>query len=59
MPLAGSNTFIGKIHTLEKVPEYKVETICDEASINDVVAALKLAHPYEVPSYQIWKIENY
>lgn len=59
MPLAGSNAFIGKVDKIEKVPEYKVETICDEAHINDVVTALKLAHPYEVPSYQVWKLENY
>jgi structural hemagglutinin/hemolysin toxin protein RtxA len=59
MPLVGSNAFIGEVDNLEKVPEYKVETICDEAHIKDVVTALKLVHPYEVPSYQVWKLENY
>ena len=59
MPLTGSNAFIGTINKIEKIPEYKVETICDDEHIKDVVAALKLAHPYEVPSYQVWKLENY
>ncbi len=58
IPLANSNAFIGKINTLEKVAEYKVEIVCDETHIKNVVAALKLAHPYEVPSYQILKLEN-
>lgn len=57
-PLAGSNAFIGEVGAIEKVPEYKVETICEEALIEKVIAALKQAHPYEVPSYQVWKIEN-
>ena len=59
MPLAGSNAFLGKINEVEKVPEYKVETVCDEAHIEEVIAALKRAHPYEVPFYHFWKLENY
>lgn len=59
MPLAGSNAFIGKVGKIEKVSEYKVETICDETYIKDAVTALKHAHPYEAPSYQVWKLENY
>lgn len=58
MPLAGSNAFIGKVENLEKVREFKVETICDNTKIKDVVAALKHVHPYEVPSYQVWKLED-
>lgn len=58
MPLAGSNAFIGAIDTVEKAPEYKVEAICDDAHIKEVVAALKLAHPYETPAYQVWQLED-
>jgi structural hemagglutinin/hemolysin toxin protein RtxA len=58
MPLAGSHAFIGKLDKLERLNEYKVEMICDDNYIHDVVAALKNAHPYEEPAYQIWKIEN-
>lgn len=58
MPLPGSDAFIGEINKLEKVLEYKVEIICTKGQIKDAVAALKLAHPYETPSYQIVQLEN-
>lgn len=58
MPLAGSNAFIGKLENLEKVPEYKVETVCDDDKLKAVINALKKAHPYETPAYQVWKLEE-
>ena len=58
MPLAGSNAFIGEINKLEKVAEYKVEIICTEEQIRNAVTALKQAHPYETPAYQVIKIET-
>ena len=57
MPLSGSNAFIGEINKLEKISEYKVEIICTEEQIQDAVAALKLTHPYEKPSYQVFRME--
>lgn len=59
MPLPGSNAFIGEIDVLAKVPEYHVETICDEAHIKAAVAALRRVHPYETPSVQVWKLEGF
>lgn len=58
MPLAESHPFIGKINQLEKVPEYRVEIICTEKQIKDAIAILKTAHPYESPSYQVFRIET-
>jgi structural hemagglutinin/hemolysin toxin protein RtxA len=58
MPLPGSNAFIGEVNKLEKVLEYKVEIICSKEQIKDAVAALKKAHPYEQPSYQVVQIET-
>lgn len=52
-PLEGSKAFIGELNQLELVSEYKVETVCDEACIEEVIQALKKAHPYETPSYQV------
>lgn len=52
-PLEGSNPFIGTHSKLEQVKEYKVETICAESALKDVIAALKKSHPYELPAYQI------
>lgn len=58
MPLAGSNAFIGEMHTLEKVKEFKVEMVCAHDAIQAVIAALKAAHPYEEPAYQVLKLEE-
>ena len=56
-PLAGSDPFIGaesKVNgTVEQVDEYRVEVLCEEASLEGVVQALKAAHPYEEPAYDV------
>lgn len=52
-PLEGSNPFIGTLSRIEQVKEYKVETICEESVIDDVIKVLKQSHPYELPAYQI------
>ena len=59
MPLTGSDAFIGEVNNLEKVKEYKVEMVCETSLITVVVSALKAAHPYEVPAYQVVKLEDF
>ena len=59
MPLVGSSAFIGKVNQLEKVPEYRVEIICSKEQIEEAVAALKKAHPYEMPAYHVLKLEPF
>lgn len=59
MPLTGSNAFIGEINQLEKVAEYKIETVCVNECIHEVIAALKKAHPYETPAYEVWQLEDF
>lgn len=59
MPLAGGHAFIGEKNQLEKVAEYKVELVCEEAYIHPVMAAMKKAHPYEEPAYQVFKSESF
>lgn len=56
-PLADADPFIGSKGQIEIVEEYKVELVCDDAVIHAAVAALKQAHPYEEPAYQVWKLE--
>jgi structural toxin protein (hemagglutinin/hemolysin) RtxA len=58
-PLSGSNPFIGIIDQLETVAEYQVETLCEAEYIREVITALKTAHPYEVPSYQVLRLEDF
>lgn len=58
-PLAGSNPTIGGQNTLEIVEELKVEMVCDDQKIREVVEALKKSHPYETPAYYVMKILDY
>jgi hypothetical protein len=58
-PLPGSDPAVGGVGQLERVDEYKVEMVCEEAVIAAAVAALKRAHPYEEPAYQVVKLEQF
>jgi structural hemagglutinin/hemolysin toxin protein RtxA len=58
-PLPGSLPFIGTTDQLERVQELKVEMVCSEELIEDVIRALKLSHPYETPAYHVIKTLNY
>lgn len=59
MPFSGSNPFIGKQGSIEKLPEFKVEMVCEDHFIKIVIEALKAAHPYEEPAYQVIKLEDF
>jgi hypothetical protein len=58
-PLQGSKPFIGESNTLERVEELKIEMLCEEYVIKEAVAALKQAHPYEEPAYEVIKLEDF
>jgi hypothetical protein len=51
-PLSSSKPYIGKENEIEKVPEYKVEMICEESCLGDATKALKNSHPYEEPAFE-------
>ena len=51
-PVKSANPFIGELDTLEKIPEWRVETIVPEEKAVTVVKALKLSHPYEEPAFE-------
>ncbi len=57
-PLPGSHPFIGSTDVVETVAEYRVEMVCVEHHIRAAVAALRLAHPYEEPAYDVWLLES-
>ena len=56
-PLQGSEPFIGQLGKVESVDEYKVEMVVADEFIGAVIAALKNAHPYEEPAYDVWRLE--
>lgn len=58
-PLSGSRPFIGVLDRLETLDEYKVELVCGVAAIDAAIAALKQAHPYEEPAYDVVRLERF
>ncbi|HUH37123.1 MAG TPA: YqfO family protein [Spongiibacteraceae bacterium] len=58
-PLAGANPHLGEVGSVERVAEYRVELVCEDAWIAEAVRALKAAHPYEEPAYDVWRLENF
>lgn len=57
-PLPGSQPHIGQQGAIETVAEYKVEMVCDDSLVTAAVDALKQAHPYEEPAFEVWKLED-
>ena len=56
MPLAGSQPNIGAQDKLETVDEWRVEMVVATARIKAVIEALKQAHPYETPAYDVIEV---
>jgi len=56
LPLAGARPAIGKKGKFEKVPEVRFETIVPAEKLANVTAAMKKAHPYETPAFDIFKL---
>ena len=59
MPLIGSNPHLGKQDNLEKVAEWRVEMVVEEYVIEAVITALKQAHPYETPAYDVIEVLDF
>ena len=57
-PLPGSNPHLGVRDRLETVAEYRVEMVCAQACAPAVVAALRQAHPYEEPAFDLLQMAD-
>lgn len=57
-PLEGSNPHIGETNTLEAVREAKLEVIVDKTNLGRVIEKMHKTHPYEVPAYDVWELDN-
>ncbi|WP_438951650.1 NGG1p interacting factor NIF3 [Porticoccus sp.] len=58
-PLAGSAPYLGRVGSLAEVEEYRVELVCDDATIKQAIRALTIAHPYEEPAYDVWRLADF
>ena len=55
LPLAGADPAIGEVGAEERVSELRLETVFPSARSAEVVRALRAAHPYEEPAYDIFE----
>ena len=55
-PLDGSTPFMGSRGKIHPEEEYKVDLICNNDIIREVLSELVRVHPYEEPAYHAIKI---
>ena len=48
-PLEGTSPYLGQVGEISAEPELKVEVTCHTEKVDQVLAAVKRAHPYEEP----------
>jgi hypothetical protein len=51
-----SDPTVGERGREERVPELRLETVFPEERHDDVVAALRRAHPYEEPAFDVYPL---
>ena len=57
-PEAGANPTVGQVGELELVAEERIEVVCEEKSLGDVIAAIKKVHPYEEVALDVYSLEQ-
>jgi len=55
-PLKGAKPYKGKVGKIEKVKEVRLEVLVPKKVLKKVILALKSAHPYEEPAYDIYQL---
>ncbi len=55
-PLKRTHPFVGKEGEREELDEIKIETIVPERHLETVIQAMKNAHPYEEPAYDVYEL---
>jgi len=53
-PLEGAAPHIGQHDKVEEVEEERLEVVCNRDILDDVLAKLRAAHPYEEPAYDVY-----
>lgn len=58
-PLAGANPTLGAVGHLESVVEDRVEVIAPRSARSAVLRALRAAHPYEEPAFDVFETADF
>ncbi|NTW30758.1 MAG: hypothetical protein HGA33_05750 [Candidatus Moranbacteria bacterium] len=57
LPGEGAHPAIGEVGKPEEVEEERIEVLCTEETIDEVIAAMKATHPYEEVAYDVYPLE--
>ena len=52
----GTDPAIGRPGVEERIPELRLETMFPAERHDDIVAALRAAHPYEEPAFDVYEL---
>ena len=55
-PLKDAHPYLGRQGDVETVSEYRVEMVCQDAKVPQVLQAMKETHPYETPAFDVIKL---
>jgi len=58
-PLAGANPTLGSVGDLEAVVEDRVEVIAPRQARTRILSALRAAHPYEEPAFDVFETADF
>ena len=58
-PLENSNPAIGSQGNVEQVVEMKIELVCEDELVRSAIEAMRGAHPYEEPAFDVWRLEEF
>ena len=58
LPLAGATPHIGRVGVPEQVEEEQIQVNVTSADLPAVLQALRKAHPYEEPGYELYRQET-
>ncbi len=56
-PLEGSKPFSGRSGEVHREETWKVEMICEKRFLKQVIQALRQAHPYEIPAFDLYPVK--
>ncbi len=56
--LPAAQPYVGATGKLEEVAEYRLEMLCVESWLDNVVAAMREEHPYDEVAYDIYELAN-
>jgi dinuclear metal center YbgI/SA1388 family protein len=58
VPSKEASPFSGQVGKLNKEPELRLEMLVPDGLLSDVVAAMKIAHPYEEVAYDVYELAH-